>query len=368
MINWLLTSTQWQSMRPVVRYVLDKALAKCGLRATIPAPVLHFRCASAPLNRHSQYHFQRYSFYKAAARRYRRRFKGQPLRQLHLLTCVADDVQRPEQSRACTAYLDGLVSYLTKELHIEVRVHNCAHSMFEDFAIMYDAPFLISTGSTMSLLPGLARHAKRATFVSPLLYDEESLARNGRAPMRRMGCEACDWMLPRDHSLCHCEVGDYHNVPAVLPLLEQPAPSAAVSERMPPNRRVCANCEAVECDKFRPLACEVATPSAAKSTAAASGGGAARTTAVHAHGCVEAGGSVMSAAECKQAASRSGFARKWLGASRNDDEAAGCVLWEDGNVEFNSKAPTPHACSVRGTCVCKAKDGGELLVVGSKLK
>ena len=91
-------------------------------------------------------------------------------------------------------------------------------------------------------------------------------------------------MLPRDHSLCHCEVGDYHNVPAVLPLLEQPAPSAAVSERMPPNRRVCANCEAVECDKFRPLACEVATPSAAKSTAAASGGGAARTTAVHAHG------------------------------------------------------------------------------------
>ena len=30
--------------------------------------------------------------------------------------------------------------------------------MFEDFAIMYYAPFLISTGSTMSLLPGLAAH------------------------------------------------------------------------------------------------------------------------------------------------------------------------------------------------------------------
>ena len=99
------------------------------------APVLHFRCASAPLNRHSQYHFQRYSFYRAAARRYRRRF-GTPLRQLHLLTCVADDVQKAEQATTCTTYLNDLLKFLRKDLRLEVRVHNCAHSMFEDFAIM----------------------------------------------------------------------------------------------------------------------------------------------------------------------------------------------------------------------------------------
>ena len=84
------TAAFWDSMRPLVRSTLDRTFERCGLRASVRAPVLHFRCASAPLNRHSQYHFQRYAFYRAAAQRYRRRFK-MPLRQLHLLTCVADE-------------------------------------------------------------------------------------------------------------------------------------------------------------------------------------------------------------------------------------------------------------------------------------
>jgi hypothetical protein len=44
----------------------------------------------------------------------------------------------------------------------QVAVHDCEHSMFEDFAIMYNAPFLISTSSTMSLLPGAYEHASAA--------------------------------------------------------------------------------------------------------------------------------------------------------------------------------------------------------------
>ena len=181
------TARFWESMQPLVEHTLDHAFDKCGIHATVSAPVLHFRCASAPLNRHSQYHFQRYSFYKAAARRYRRRFKA-PLRQLHLLTCVADDFSNPEQTSVCTSYLEDLIRFLQTELQIEVFVSNCAHSMFEDLAIMYYAPFLISTGSTMSLLPGVARHvvsacmqclsrpcrycpAQRATwFVTPCRY------------------------------------------------------------------------------------------------------------------------------------------------------------------------------------------------------
>ena len=157
------TARFWESMQPLVEHTLDHAFDKCGIHATVSAPVLHFRCASAPLNRHSQYHFQRYSFYKAAARRYRRRFKA-PLRQLHLLTCVADDFSNPEQTSVCTSYLEDLIRFLQTELQIEVFVSNCAHSMFEDLAIMYYAPFLISTGSTMSLLPGVARHVVRHTF------------------------------------------------------------------------------------------------------------------------------------------------------------------------------------------------------------
>ena len=117
------TALFWDSMRPLVRHVLDGSFERCGLRATVRAPVLHFRCASAPLNRHSQYHFQRYSYYRAVARRYRKRYR-EPLRQLHLLTCVADDVQTAQQSKLCKAYLDDLLTFLRSELQIEVQVHN----------------------------------------------------------------------------------------------------------------------------------------------------------------------------------------------------------------------------------------------------
>lgn len=129
--DWFVFSNEtarfWDSMRPLVRHVLEGSFARTGLRATVGAPVLHFRCASAPLNRHSQYHFQRYSYYRAVARRYRKRY-GEPLRHLHVLTCVADDMHKPEQTQTCTAYLSDLVSFLRSELKIDVKVHMHAHT------------------------------------------------------------------------------------------------------------------------------------------------------------------------------------------------------------------------------------------------
>ena len=398
------TARFWESMQPLVEHTLDHAFDKCGIHATVSAPVLHFRCASAPLNRHSQYHFQRYSFYKAAARRYRRRFKA-PLRQLHLLTCVADDFSNPEQTSVCTSYVEDLVRFLQTELQIEVFVSNCAHSMFEDLAIMYYAPFLISTGSTMSLLPGVARHVSRHTFVSPRLYDEESLAFNSRSGGRRLGCGACaDWMVQKDHALCHCEVADYAHTARVLAQLRAP-PAAPAPPLVPPlgvpstarlsaaSQELCAQCATIECAKFRPLACELAPPAA---DALTGGGGAAagaasalvastktstsgllggvsaaaedgtprRSAALMARSCKAAGARPLSAAECQQAAGRQGYGRKWLGTTASATEAAGCVLWEEhGNVEYNAKTEQP-VCNVRGTCLCKGSDGREVQIIG----
>ena len=72
---------------------------------------------------------------------------------------------------------------------------------------------------------------------------------------------------------------------------------------------------------------------------------------MHAAGCDAAGARLMSQDECKAAAGRQG--RKWLGASRNDAEAPGCVMWEEGNVEYNSAKPRlerPNAMCVARAC------------------
>ena len=66
------TDAFWSSIRPLATRVLDDAFAKCGLTAAVGTPAIHFRCASAPLNRQSQYHFQRYSFFRSALRRWTR--------------------------------------------------------------------------------------------------------------------------------------------------------------------------------------------------------------------------------------------------------------------------------------------------------
>lgn len=368
------TDAFWSSMRPLATRVLDAAFAKCGLDATVGAPVIHFRCASAPLNRQSQYHFQRYSFYRAAARKYRRRF-GAPLRRVHLLTCVADDVNRAGQTAACTAYVSDLAAFLRAELGVEVLVSNCAHSMFEDFAIMYHAPFLVSTGSTMSLLPGLLRHAPRRTFVSPRLFDEASIAINSHAPGRRTGCVGCDWMLNNEHTLCHCEVEDYSREPAgvaatVAALRLPPLPQAAAARAALRPPALCARCAAARCATFLPYgACAVAPPSVAEAAAAAPR--RQPETLPRGLGCAAAGGRPMTEAECRRAAARQGYGRRWLGGSMDAGEAAGCVAWEDGNVEFNRHSPAAAAqrCVGRGTCLCHAgtqADGApaELHVVG----
>ena len=59
------TQLFWRSMQPLVHRVVGDALTRCGLRPVVKDPVLHFRCASAPINRKSMYHFQRYAFYRA---------------------------------------------------------------------------------------------------------------------------------------------------------------------------------------------------------------------------------------------------------------------------------------------------------------
>ena len=50
---------------------------------------------------------------------------------------AADDTATAQQSSTCSAYLADLVGWLRREMRAEVHVSDCAHSMFEDFSIMY---------------------------------------------------------------------------------------------------------------------------------------------------------------------------------------------------------------------------------------
>jgi hypothetical protein len=119
----------------------------------------------------------------------------------------------------------------------------------------------------------------RRTFLSPRLFDYESLARNSRSHGRRVGCKACsEWMLQRDHALCHCEVADYARSRPVLSALRSaasPPPLAAppLADGVGPSPEslsLCSRCAAIECGTFKnPEGCVVAPPAAGAQDAAA---------------------------------------------------------------------------------------------------
>lgn len=393
------TQSFWRSMQPMVHRVVGNALAKCGLLPTVRDPVLHFRCASAPINRKAMYHFPRYSFYLEALLQYER-VHGRPLRKLHLVACVVDDLDDAKQVRDCTAYLEDLRRFLVDECGIAVRVHNCRRSMFHDFAIMAAAPFLISSGSTMSLMAAAAGGASAQTeggssgggggglgrrrFAFPRVFNEEALASNGRATHQGgAGCVGCGgWMVGGHHTLCHCEVEDYADTNAVTRLLRTDTlpPSSTTSSSpvaadatsssaitstaastsastSPPSLAAastpCPRCGSVHCGHFVLSAClirytspsEPATPRAARAPRGAS--------------CAQIGARLMTQAECYRLAHAPVWreARRWIGASTNAAEHPGCVLWDDGGVEYNGHAEQAMGCNIKGVCLCVANGG-----------
>ena len=118
------------------RHVLD-SLDRCGLRASRPPRPSSTFAARRRRRRHSSVPLSVVLRLSRGRATLPRRFKGAQLKPLHLLTCVADDVQKSTQAATCTAYLDD-ASLLSDQARCKLTCEctACAHSQFEDFAIM----------------------------------------------------------------------------------------------------------------------------------------------------------------------------------------------------------------------------------------
>lgn len=70
--------------------------------------------------------------------------------------------------------------------------------------------------------------------------------------------------------------------------------------------------------------------------------------------CSAVGARLMSEAECRSVATAPVWreARRWIGASTNPTEHPGCLLWDDGGVEYNPHQDQSMGCNVKGVCLC----------------
>jgi len=149
-------------------------------------------------------------------------------------------------SRACTAYLHGLLETLRAE-GLNATAHVCERSMVQDLVLLASAPVVLSTSSTFGFFGGFFGRAgaSRGFLAVPNVREGKSPCGNRAAcpagkvpqsPTPATYCHGCDsqWMVSAEYNLLHSEVVDYHDIPTVLAALR--APPRALCTSMCPTR------------------------------------------------------------------------------------------------------------------------------------
>jgi hypothetical protein len=183
-----------EGVRPLMHRLIGQALDKTGLDPQIRQidhPVIHFRCADTPFIQNPDYKLRKHVYFRKALDFIHQR-TGRKYDRLTILSYVKHR-STPEQQQLCQNYLGMLQTFLQEELGYQVDIQS--KSNVEDFATMFYAPAVISTGGSYSLMSGFFGHG---VFVQPQDY-----------PLP----EKVDWLLP-DMNVEHGSV-DYYDTAAV---------------------------------------------------------------------------------------------------------------------------------------------------------
>lgn len=198
----------WLCMKPYVYKIINDALIKDNLKNKIDyATVIHFRCADAPINRHKSYHFQKYIFFKEAIDNIKNTTNVYNTNNKILI--MYNNVHRSNDNNknACNVYAEELKKYI-ENLGYSVDIHS--ESNIKDFATLFYAPSVISTGSSFSYMSGFFGGNK---FISAGHYTEINL------DTKCTDCDDSEWLI-KDYDINHKEIKDYYNTEEVINLLK----------------------------------------------------------------------------------------------------------------------------------------------------
>jgi hypothetical protein len=183
------TMNLWNILKPVIQPLLQDAIQKSGL-VSEPKNIIHFRCADTPFIKHVSYHLQRYEFFKESLEK----VEGK----ITLMNCSTHRSGKYDQE-ACSKYITLLSKYL-KSLGYSVETQ-CKTNV-EDFADLFQAKRVISTGGSFSFMSGF--------FGKGIFKTTEHSSCNS---------PECESIFVRGYNIPHEEVESYHDVDQVYTLL-----------------------------------------------------------------------------------------------------------------------------------------------------
>lgn len=202
--SWLTTNNDkykfWKQMKPIVNQILNDVLVKNNLVKNIKYPVIHFRCSDVPYIKHPCYHFQRYSFFIDSLNELK--YKGINVEKVNLMYSFEHNGINKEESKK---YLYSLINCL-EENGFKIIIID-TQSNLDDFAILFNAPAVISTCSSFSFVSGF--------FGNGIFITEEHF----RERILNSTCDAKEFK--KGYTLKHSDVIDYKDTEKVISQLEE---------------------------------------------------------------------------------------------------------------------------------------------------
>lgn len=192
----------WDIIHKIVHNTLDEMFRKNGIVKEVKYPVIHFRCSDVPFIKHFHYHLQKYSYFKDSLEEIKKTMKYDTV---ILVSCSFHNAGKDNQEK-CNIYIDSLKSYLES---IGYKVIVQCDTNVDDFATMFYAPAVISTGGSFSFMSG---YFGNGIFISEGHYQE------GKEDTK---CKTCRSWLKSGYSIEHKDVKDYYDTESVIEKLKK---------------------------------------------------------------------------------------------------------------------------------------------------
>ena len=192
--DWILDL--WMILKPMIQEMLQLAIHQSGLKS-VSKTIIHFRCADTPFIKQPMYYLQRYDFFKECLALH-------PDKKVTLMNCSTHRCGK-ENQEACAEYVRRLAAFLTS---LGYEVETQCKTNGEDFADLFHAKMVISTGGSFSFMSGFFG---KGIFLSTEHIPTDKTSR----------CEslACQRIFKKGHNIPHEQVESYHDVDQVYTLL-----------------------------------------------------------------------------------------------------------------------------------------------------
>jgi hypothetical protein len=186
----------WELLKPTVHSILQSAIEKSNLVSS-PGTIIHFRCADTPFIKHQSYRLQHYSFFKYCLELIH------PINKRVVLMNCSTHLSGKEEQKSCSEYIERLSSYLNS---LGYRVEKQCKTNGEDFADLFQAEAVISTGGSFSFMSGFFGKGK---FLSAEHTIDDRICDRPK----------CLDTFMKGYNIPHENVESYHDIDDVYALL-----------------------------------------------------------------------------------------------------------------------------------------------------